>query len=783
MIFRAQIVLFGLAISTVVATGQTLQLVSETPGCVFAEACQSSTLPNGLTASVQANGTIGAGASSISATFQVTTPGAGDSGLVGSSLTINVAGAAYVTATFTTANSPGLVPVYGVGSGLGPNCSNTQFCQQGGSFPVPVPANGYVYLTVAAEYCTYSSCGPYYTAASSSQVTAIISLGQTMPSPSKIGIISGNNQTGQILQPLASPLAVQVTDGSGNPASGVQVSFQNTQQPSGASGASLTASTVMTGADGRASTGLTLGNLAGQYEVTASCSNCNSGSVTFTETAGCVLTPSSLFHQWDPPIPSPIQFPTVYPRPPQPGNALQYFGYLPQQNSSFVLNPTELFGCALTTTATMLTTFPSLASETPISVNTALVDLGSAGYGSGQLLMGHPNYGVMNWQAIGGLSPEIDYSGQDLTAGGTLTDDGAVMSLNQYLTNHVCNNGDRVILSLNETIAGRAPGKHLVFVTGKVPSSTTGNTDWYVFDPGWNPSNMDSNSAANFQTLSGHETGFTAKGAYRVFSVAGVRTYQDLSSTDQTNADSASLVANSPVALLIVDEQGRMLGNVNGVDVFEIPGGSYFRDFPLADDTDDTGTAPTNGDPTGYKTAHIPNAVDGAYQVTLTGTETGTFTLTEYFVASDRSRTTSSFSGVTNLGATSTYEMRYNATPGTVPQLVLTASSSGTVPPSQVSATASGLAYSRVSQTFIGTVTIKNIASSTINGPIQIVFTSLTTGVTLANASNTFTGIPYLTLPGVTSLLAGQSATVAVQFKNPSNALINFAPVIYSGSF
>lgn len=101
---------------------------------------------------------------------------------------------------------------------------------------------------------------------------------------------------------------------------------------------------------------------------------------------------------------------------------------------------------------------------------------------------------------------------------------------------------------------------------------------------------------------------------------------------------------------------------------------------------------------------------------------------------------------------------------------------------SQVSTTASGLAYSRVSQTYNGTVTIKNTGNSTLAGPLQIVFTSLTAGVTVVNATGTFSGSPFLTVPGVTSLASGQSATVSVQFKNPSNGTINFIPVIFSGS-
>ena len=103
--------------------------------------------------------------------------------------------------------------------------------------------------------------------------------------------------------------------------------------------------------------------------------------------------------------------------------------------------------------------------------------------------------------------------------------------------------------------------------------------------------------------------------------------------------------------------------------------------------------------------------------------------------------------------------------------------------PAQVSTTASGLAYSRVSQTYNGTITVRNIGSSPIAGPIQIVFTALPNGVTVANATAKFNGAPYLTIPNVTSLPAGQSATVNVAFQNLSNLTITFAPVIYSGSF
>lgn len=102
--------------------------------------------------------------------------------------------------------------------------------------------------------------------------------------------------------------------------------------------------------------------------------------------------------------------------------------------------------------------------------------------------------------------------------------------------------------------------------------------------------------------------------------------------------------------------------------------------------------------------------------------------------------------------------------------------------PAQVATTASGLAYSRVSKTFNGTVTVKNISSSAISGPLQILFMGMTEGVTLVNATQDLYGTPYLTVPNVASLAPGQSLTASVQFQNPSNATINFTPAIYSGS-
>jgi hypothetical protein len=68
-----------------------------------------------------------------------------------------------------------------------------------------------------------------------------------------------------------------------------------------------------------------------------------------------------------------------------------------------------------------------------------------------------------------------------------------------------------------------------------------------------------------------------------------------------------------------------------------------------------------------------------------------------------------------------------------------------TLPPvltsSQVEVTASGLAYSRVSQTFDGTLTVSNISSSPIIGPLQILFFGLPVNVALVNATSNLSSI------------------------------------------
>jgi hypothetical protein len=92
-------------------------------------------------------------------------------------------------------------------------------------------------------------------------------------------IAGGNGQTGSVGQPLSDPLVVRVIDEGGNPVAGVGVSWD----PNGAG--SVSATTVETGSDGRASVERVLGSEPGEQTTTASTSGLDGSPATFVAIA------------------------------------------------------------------------------------------------------------------------------------------------------------------------------------------------------------------------------------------------------------------------------------------------------------------------------------------------------------------------------------------------------------------------------------------------------------------------------------------------------------------
>jgi hypothetical protein len=105
----------------------------------------------------------------------------------------------------------------------------------------------------------------------------------------------------------------------------------------------------------------------------------------------------------------------------------------------------------------------------------------------------------------------------------------------------------------------------------------------------------------------------------------------------------------------------------------------------------------------------------------------------------------------------------------------------GFVPSSETLLTESSLEHDPKTQTYNGTLRVQNTGSETIVGPFHILFGKLTYGVTLDNASGEVAGVFYLNIPAIENLEPGQSASVVVQFSDPSSSPISYIPVLYSG--
>ena len=106
----------------------------------------------------------------------------------------------------------------------------------------------------------------------------------------------GDGQSGAVGTTLATPLAVLVTDESGDPVQGVGVHWE------AEGGGSVSATTVQTGSDGRASVQRTLGSTPGEQTTTASASGLQGSPVTFTAMATSGATAGNIAITTNPPV-------------------------------------------------------------------------------------------------------------------------------------------------------------------------------------------------------------------------------------------------------------------------------------------------------------------------------------------------------------------------------------------------------------------------------------------------------------------------------------------------
>lgn len=365
----------------------------------------------------------------------------------------------------------------------------------------------------------------------------------------------------------------------------------------------------------------------------------------------------------------------------------QYFGYVPSPNAPagsvnpYVLCPTISYGCALSSTASMLTSFPSLTSINPAELDLRLgqgplygnngtvslcpLDLPNCSIAQPDERVVYPDWCEFPWQSLHTAYPEITLDYGRAAQNSQLYETGkGYVPVGQFLTDQVCGAQARVVLQLcdgfDSSLNCKGGSDHYVFVTGQ----TADGSDWNVSDPGWSHVTCYNHAQQNcLNTLSGHlgpSGGFTSgSGTFWQFAVGGAWAYTETPSTGKPGE--FSVTAQSPVELLLIDPQGRELGSADGVDVFEIAEGNYMREFPLADDT---GGGKALGDVTGTKVAIVEAPLNGVYQVTTTGTALGTYTLNFRTVSPDGSSQNGDVSGVTNVRSKTTYEIAYSSSPG-----------------------------------------------------------------------------------------------------------------------
>ena len=99
-------------------------------------------------------------------------------------------------------------------------------------------------------------------------------------------------------------------------------------------------------------------------------------------------------------------------------------------------------------------------------------------------------------------------------------------------------------------------------------------------------------------------------------------------------------------------------------------------------------------------------------------------------------------------------------------------------PDNNVQVTRGGFSRNRVTGLYAQQVTIKNNTTGTLQGPFYVVLDSLSGNATLTNGSGATANYaplaaPFIQVPG-SSLAAGATATVTLQFANPSNAAIAY---------
>jgi hypothetical protein len=93
--------------------------------------------------------------------------------------------------------------------------------------------------------------------------------------------------------------------------------------------------------------------------------------------------------------------------------------------------------------------------------------------------------------------------------------------------------------------------------------------------------------------------------------------------------------------------------------------------------------------------------------------------------------------------------------------------------------TQQGATLNRITQKYVGGLTVTNVGGTSLTGPLQLLLTGLSAGVSLDNATGVDNGSPYLTLNG--PLAAGATLNIPLTFSNPGRSVIAYTPAFARG--
>jgi len=100
----------------------------------------------------------------------------------------------------------------------------------------------------------------------------------------------------------------------------------------------------------------------------------------------------------------------------------------------------------------------------------------------------------------------------------------------------------------------------------------------------------------------------------------------------------------------------------------------------------------------------------------------------------------------------------------------------------QMRIASSDLTCDQITQNYSGTITITNLGTAPVSGPINVELRNLSANITVVNAAGMTANGPYLSNSSG-SLGAGESITLPIQLLNSSTTPPTYTPRVYSGAF